>query len=284
MRIAVCFYGQLRSALYSSCWIKTALSFPENFKFFKVNKQTPWDGIQEEEEEVSVDFFADIKPFSFEMNNTYAKKGVHTSKDIESINQIYSFKNFSITPEMLDKNISEGKPFYSKMFSSICRCVLMKQQHEIDNNFTYDVVILMRFDVLPGPSIDSVKNWLSYGVHPLSIYVNHTTSMRFQNEAFRSGFPDMFLYGDSLSMDLFASHLYPYWATNRIDDIKHTFMMGPNTFMYTAAVDAGLAIWYTDVQTAAVRTTADMSKNIFESWEYFKNYEIQSGLWNHPSD
>ena len=96
------------------------------------------------------------------------------------------------------------------------KCARLKKQYEIENNFVYDAVIRLRFDlyvndmVFKTPFID-IKERTIYGIH---------YGYDWEKRCFRFG--DMFFYSDSMTYDILSEyyygvHLLPdYWFDSSI--------------------------------------------------------------------
>lgn len=260
-RFAVCLFGEPRTAAYCTPWQK---------KSFALGDRT--------------DFFCDYKTTTVELNNITRKTLRHTSKEIQKYANDIGATSFTTTTVGVDAAIATGTPHYAKMMSSISRVILQKQLYEAQHGFTYDGVILTRHDVLVGPQIDTMKNLIDhYGIQPLCLHVSETSNIRFNGEAFRAGFPDMMIYGDSYTMDAVAANCYRYWATFDVSALITNNIFGPNVFLNMITNDAGLGIRHMGFQTAIVRITSDLTIPVFESWGLHKKHELESAVWNQPN-
>jgi hypothetical protein len=120
-----------------------------------------------------------------ELIETYNPKDIVYEKYDEGL--IEKFKEMYKYPRILETN-----PFtLCQMWYGIIRTNMLKQKYESDNNMKYDVVIRARFDTeilhkvelnLPNNELYIPRGW------------NH-----------RGGINDLFAYGDSESMDYYAS-------------------------------------------------------------------------------
>ena len=287
MKIAVCLFGQLRTAEYCAPWIKETFNFSDyerETSLWKHNKHWHKERVYEKyTDPIEIDYFCDFKTVSFTSNDISAKKIQHNSVDIDKIRRLYNPAGEHITPENIDISLRQDKPFMTPMFSSICRTVLLKQEHEIKNNFIYDAVFLHRYDVLSGPSPNMLReSFHQNGIQPLCIYGMGGANHRFLNEGFRAGFLDMIFWGDSFSIDALSARLYQYWATDNLHHLKHEFSHGPNTALSIAANDAGLSYEPAPISYSIVRDTADLTIPVFDSFFYHTQYYLKAATWNQP--
>lgn len=284
MKIAVCLFGQLRTAEYCAPWIKESFNFSAyDRETMTWEKQNHWDTGKYEkyEQPFQVDYFCDFKTSSFTTNDVGDKKKLHTPRDIDKIRSLYNPVAEHITPDAVDVIIANNRPFAGKMFSSMCRTVLLKQQYELQNNFMYDAVFLHRYDVLTGPSPTALRDvFHPHGVQPLCIYGEHTSNIRFVNEGFRAGFMDLLLWGDSFSIDSLCARLYQNWAVCDPEQLKHEFSFGPNVALSIAVSDVGLAFHPLHIGTTIVRKTADLSIPVFDSYAYHETFWVGNAVWN----
>lgn len=287
IRVAVCLYGQPRTAEYCSPWIKRSFSFQEGKETRCWGKKKEFDG-SIEYPTFSVDYFCDLKEFSTAGNFSgkwETPTSYHGDEYIQNIIDIYKPKKYVVTTKDEEDKINFGNPFYTPMFSSICKTVNLKQQVEIEENKLYDWVFITRYDNIVGPSISSLSDYVqNCGVKPLTVYSCGIFG-RMINESMRPGFNDTFFWGDSASIDFITSKMYKAWASNNKFEINHAFNLGPNTFLGAALSDAGLVYEPAYVDFALVRQTADLTTPVFESWYYHKDFWINEMLkLNLPTD
>jgi hypothetical protein len=81
---------------------------------------------------------------------------------------------------------------FNSMFKSIYESNELKKQHEIENNFKYDIVIRYRFDVM----IDNIPDFTAYDMNKLNIKIGHIDNLKVFN--------DIFAFSNSLNMDIFC--------------------------------------------------------------------------------
>jgi hypothetical protein len=284
MKIAVCLYGEPRTALYCAPWIKECFNFDSGRATLIWNPIDHWHTNHVASPEFQVDYFCDIKQTSWAKNDRGAKEQTVPHSTRKKIIETFAPKKYSHTPKALDIRLCKNKPFHTSMFSSICRSVLLKQQAELEMGESYDGVFVSRYDVLLGPKIDTVKSIIhTHGIQPLVIYGNYVVNHRFPIEAFRGGFADMFFWGDSFSIDALSARLYSLWASNNQDDLVEPFASGPNTYLSMAVSDAGLVYQPTQTEVAIVRDTADLTKPVLESWDYHAAFWSRNAVW-YPKD
>ena len=144
--IAICMYGQYRTG--DSCL--------EYIKKFYNN------------EEVKVDYFCSLKPYETtytrekyneKVNKNLKDKEILNNDEVEyqqsQIFKYYNPKKFKIyTTEYEDqlKDI-DASIIHSKVLAGWVDSIMLKQKHEAENNITYDLVIMQRYDVIIWPSV-----------------------------------------------------------------------------------------------------------------------------------
>lgn len=142
LKICVCFYGFLRSFAQTQRSLKEHLILPYNADvfvctpntFFGRASQDPWNNRENPatvtNEYLQHAFYGNLKGASiFDHNVNIYKQEVIKNKIIEqNFMSAYSWRSFS-------------------MFDLIRKVLQMRQNHETDNGFKYDAVILSRPDI-----------------------------------------------------------------------------------------------------------------------------------------
>lgn len=129
------------------------------------------------------------------------------------------------------------KGFCGNMLYSIQQSNWLKRQHEIKNNFRYDIVIKCRFDLL----IPVHKRWTYTDVIDRSIYYSIGNNGLVLTDFATHGFSDIIYWGNSHAMDIVSdSYRYYNWTlmqkqqtciTGGNIDPEDT-MYSPGTIMY----------------------------------------------------
>jgi len=144
--IAICMYGQYRTGDACLEYIK---------KFYNVSG-------------VNVDFFCSLKPY--ETTYTRHKYNAELGKDLheqeiltedavkyqtEQITKHYNPKKFKIYTTEYENQLADigGSLMHSKVLAGWVDSVMLKQQHEAENDITYDLVIMQRYDTIVWPSV-----------------------------------------------------------------------------------------------------------------------------------
>jgi hypothetical protein len=143
-------------------------------------------------------------------------------QDLRHIHELYSPISYKVQTPLVSDSGSWGSMLYSIMMANE-----IKKQHEIDNNFRYDLVIKTRFDlVFPERCRFPIGN----AVTPRTIYspggnqgINHT-------DYESHGMHDVLFWGDSQSMDI-ATNAYMYY--------KHRALAADNELIYGRKFDVG---------------------------------------------
>ena len=126
-KIAVCMYGQPRTALSCLANIQSFYNIPD----------------------IEIDFFCSIKSYNPNDNTRSESEHAHTNvfkPEIENIvNRHYQSVDHSVLPLIIDKAL----PVYAfKAMSGIIDTLYLKQKHEAATNSYYDFVVLQRYDTL----------------------------------------------------------------------------------------------------------------------------------------
>ncbi len=133
MRIALCFYGQPRTAEYC---------FPYIEKFYK----SAYD----------IDAFCSVKPYNFGVfdGQTNIKQPV-SSETLELIKTTLLPKQISVMKDDTDTTINIDN---WKVFNSAIASVMLKQEYAKNNNVSYDLTILQRYDsiIIPNNSLSTL--------------------------------------------------------------------------------------------------------------------------------
>jgi hypothetical protein len=177
MKIAICFSGQMRTAIYAFHNIKHFLGDLINSSDFFIHT---WDN--NSEKSVWGDKFRRRLEFSI------------PQADLEAYINLYSPKKYEIGELPPDR---ESKtPEYSKM-RSLIRCMQLKQEYERSNGFIYDVVIKLRPDMIVDPAISmySVLNHLTFADNIL-----------FVNEIVYDRPDDVIWFAKSSTMDIISEY------------------------------------------------------------------------------
>lgn len=145
--IAICMYGQYRTGDACLEYIKRFYNVPGS---------------------INVDYFCSLKPY--ETTYTRHKHNEETKKDIMAqdlldtatityqANQIKKhykpkeFKLYKVKDEDKLKDI-KGSIMHSKVLAGWVDSIMLKQKYEAENDITYDMVIMQRYDAIIWPSV-----------------------------------------------------------------------------------------------------------------------------------
>lgn len=200
-RIAICLSGQIRS------WKKCIDSWELIYKHFP-NAQ--------------VDYFIhtwDENSYPAKFGNT--KETVKISQEeIDELTErlkpkkmiFEKAKSFS----SLKNNAALDSSPYLSQYYGVLKCARLKKQYEIENDFVYDIVVRLRFDLFINQPIFrdpyfQIQERMIYGIH---------YGYDFDRRCFRFG--DMFFFSDSMTYDILSEyyygvHLLPdYWFDSSI--------------------------------------------------------------------
>ena len=216
MKIAVCMSGQLR-----------------NWEIAKDNQKWFWDTSNEE-----VDYF--IHAWNY-------------SGDRKSVSQPYEWRN--VKQEEFNRAVQHYEPkkyifdtkkqtwFYKNdhwaaLFYSFAQSVMLKRQHEIENDFEYDIVIKSRPDIVFNPKYHFTWELLDNNI----LYTTQGGIM--ETEFFMYNLGDICFYSNSYTMDLLVN-LY-FYRLKMIHERSGVFNkqnfdpLGPGILMHEYCRDYGI--------------------------------------------
>jgi hypothetical protein len=249
-RIAVCYSGQARH------W-RTAVE--NNKRFFE------WESHPETGVKVQVDYFI----HTWDKNTwRYPKKGhehfhLEEHTDADDIQSAYNPVAF-VCQEFHEEKFYRA---WDPMFYSNARSLMLKREHELANDFQYDIVIKARLDVVYPPAykfpLQRVWPGTCYTCTPIS---------KFPSEFNYNNFDDVLFYGDSPTMDLVGdiysvnklrhtpAYIEKVEATKNLDV---ALWYGPGCLLYDHCTDVGIhpdgnrVIEYAVVRSTAVEAKLD---------------------------
>lgn len=198
MRIAICLTGQMRTALFAFPSIQHFLGDLLHTADFFIHTWT-----------------VDTEKSVYGDHIHYRKEIILTQQNLDNYINLYQPKRYKIDNWLdVTPNTSDGSnptPEYCKMYS-IIKCIQMKKEYEIAQNFTYDLVIKIRPDFICDPA--------------LSIYdiINHntfTTNSLFTNDIVNNSPDDVLWFANSVTMDKISR--CPLSEQHRPEDYWHVF-------------------------------------------------------------
>lgn len=186
-RIAICLSGQPRS--WKKCY------------------QT-WSNIFALAGNVEVDYFIHMWDFnSYPAKFGQEKESIKlTEEELAEIIDTIKPKKIIVESEKkftpLNGNPALSSSPYLSQYYGVLRCARLKKQYEIENDFLYDIVVRLRFDIFFGNNVIThpdfkIKERTIYGIH-----YGYDWDFR----AFRFG--DMFFFSDSMTYDILSEYYY----------------------------------------------------------------------------
>lgn len=285
LRIAVCLYGQPRTALYCIPWIKQTFNNLNGatIPIFSKNEVMRAECIRNEPVQVEIDYFLNIKQYNVYINSIGDKKEVQVIDNnvISTLLDEYAPKDYKITTHDEEVELyTSVRTSYTSMFSSINTCLTMKKRHEIRTGKFYDLCAIHRYDSLLGPNINSLATSLSqYGIRPMSILAcGHL--FRWQWENTKLGINDLFLCGDNFAIDTAFSNITRMYSSDSdtlgLNDISE----GPNVTLFDSMMESSVRV-LTDkeLMPALVRPNANLTLPVMDNWQYHQIFWTQ----NHAS-
>jgi hypothetical protein len=168
---------------------------------------------------------------------------------------------------------------WDPMFHSFAKSLMLKREHELANQFEYDIVVKARLDVIYSPA-----NWFPIArIWPGRCYTC-TLAGKFPSEFNYNNFDDVLFYGDSPTMDLVGDISATYKilhsealvaADEATLDLNPTMWYGPGCLLYEHMTN--LSIHPDDsrgFEYAVVRSTA-----VDDELDGIKDYEQIRKKW-----
>lgn len=175
-KVAICISGLMRTGLSAHACFDGFFGDLDADIFYHT-----WD-----EENLDVEHINRLyNPISYRIDKPFGNKGLFRIDDLEPENDMGSFGN---------------------MLYSIMMANELKKQHEINNNFRYDLVIKTRFDLVFRPGI----KFPDYPKFSRTIYSPHGSNGYVPTDMEHTGINDVLFWGDSPSMDI-VTNLYMYY-------------------------------------------------------------------------
>ena len=281
MKVAVCFRGQLRT-------YKSTLDNLKRF-FNTINNG-----------DVTIDYF--IHTWD---NNLYFPTDSHKLSTIENekyelanydetfIKEKLNPKTFVIQDHKKYKENSTTTEHWGALFYSIYQANEFKKEYEKKNNFTYDLVISTRFDLL-FPLKDSFPN---FKLEDNTAYALGKHNLL--NEQGFKNFDDMIFYGNSKSIDR-VTEIYPNYIipqldienyhkyveiNNNLNDIPIQYKLGPGSLLYTYMVENNIKqscehiVFFSVARKEVEITNLDGIKDYDQirklHFDFYKNYKFK---------
>lgn len=264
-RIAVCISGQPRT------W-RTALK--NSMKFFNSS------GAQ-------VDYFYHTWKDTEDCINPsvpqHKRNFISVLDEIPKINKLLSPKKYAVDPVLIGRHeIYNLNDRWMNIFYSMGRSIQLKKDYEIEHNFTYDLVVKSRFDIIYNPEIDFPD--MLFDIPSLYMLSTHCEPM--QIEYGRYNFNDIVMFSNSISMDIMSSVFQRRLRTLRDayqrvpgkpKRMTDALSLGPGTIMYNHIVSSGLKpMTFFDkmmheYQEYIVREDSDIDPCTAEGFGYYVN-------------
>jgi hypothetical protein len=266
MRIAVCISGQPRT------W-RTAKD--NILKYFDIG--------------VEVDFFIhtwDTNEYRYINQIDFADRPNEKILPTEKEEIIQAFKPKDI--EIEDYKSENFVSLWSTLLYSFMKSVHMKRKYEIENDFRYDIVVKMRFDVnflQSGFCNFRQKNdkFYIHDVQPLTAFSTTVILPKFPSEFNYNCFNDVFFYGNSMTMDIIAQTYR--WYEKLVNENKSindkggyvkdaANFYGPGTLLYKHLINWGISPQgFRNIPYYIVRKEMeDAGLNSIKDWEQIKDF------------
>ena len=291
IKIAVCLYGQPRTALYCAPWIKQWFNVPSGIQVnqYKKNFDMMSEFVSKEPCDVEVDYFLHIKDYNIYINTIGDPEWDGSTNGVKFVSQefinelvaVYNPKKYEVLTCEEEKNMTSTgvRNGYSAMFYSLTSAMRLKREYEIETGQIYDYCFTHRYDGIMGPSIDGFKMRLEgIGFPPMSV-LTLGEMYRWKWENWRLGPNDVFLGGDNLAMEMLLADTSRIYASDNFmmcnDDIG-----GPNVVLGKSFGNSNIRQdSEPHLHCAIVRHSADLNIPVLESWAYHQNF----WLTNHKS-
>ena len=258
-RVAVCFSGQARH------WQASA----GNIKRFFNNDEYPHP-------ELGIPVQTDYFIHTWDTNTwRYPKMGHehnHNEKhnDGAAIKEAYNPLAMEVETWIPEK----FKRSWDPMFYSLAKSLLMKRDHELKNQFQYDIVVKARLDTIYNPA----HRFPLFRIWP-GIAYTCTAISKFPTEFNYNNFDDVLFYAQSPVMDLLGDLYATYKHLHSADlvaaneagiDLQPDMYYGPGCLIYEHLTNLGI---HPDgnrhIEYAVVRSTA-VEENLDGIYDYDK--------------
>ena len=234
-RIAVCFSGQART------W-RTAKD--NILKYFHLSEQ----GCQ-------VDFFIhtwDNNQYRVKDDLVWKSRSNQAVKvtEKEELEKAFSPKKI----ELQHYVESEYATLWEALLYSFMKSIWLKKEYEVENDFTYDLVVRARLDInYPQEGVCNTGLRLDkFSIHPvqhLTAYSTSPTIHRFPQEFNYPNFDDVFFYSNSPTMDIIANccrwyrgiilkHQQTHYKGKYVSNSAYWY--GPGTILYRYLIEKGI--------------------------------------------
>ena len=218
MRIAVCISGQLR-----------------DWKLAVENQQWFWKTSGAE-----VDYFLHTWDYSSDrlgVSQEYTNRGV-TEEEFDDFVNTYNCKG-SIFDNKKQETFFDND-HWASLFYSLSQSLLLKRHYEIQNNFSYDVVIKSRPDVVFNPNV--TFKWPR--LFDNCIHTTHGGPMKMEFNVYN--FNDCVFLGNSYTMDQIVNlYFYRIQRIQKVNQEKRNFMpVGPGTLMHDYFREYGITPFF----------------------------------------
>ena len=252
-RIAVCLYGQWRTADYCLPWIAKQYEFADVSYFVHTKTYSTYTNT-----DVG---YKDYSARSIENSVTKYLKGVRSLEVICRQDEKFVPKN--------------GHWHYAPMFSSMQRAAYAF--FDTPDYESFDWVVLQRLDSLVGPVVGSFGQ--KFSLHPTTdtLYVMDR-NMRFSLEANQRGLHDLLIVGKPHVVNLLVAETFQATANPKHTDWQRFAFEGPNVFLRKCANACGHRVEdLAGLEIALVRPDADLDRfPVFDSFEHHKSFWIKN--------
>ena len=265
MKIAVCLYGQPRTALYCAPWIK---------EWFNVSPDT------------EIDYFLHTRDYNTYINtegdpDIYDPIVVNQAQ-LNNIIDIYRPKKYEISNYKDERKTIANRKIqnvYSNMYYSMSSSLRLKKEYELETGELYDYCFMHRLDAIVGPTIDTFKAKLFSTGFPSLTISTLTHIFRWKKECWRLGPGDLFFGGENLATEIImADACRIYMSIDRL--VCNDDLGGPGAILGKSIHNTNiLQENNSNMVAAVVRHSADLTIPVMESWQYHNDFWIK----NHKS-
>ena len=248
MRVAVCISGQLRK-----------------WKVGHHNQKWFWSTVNQPN--VQVDYFGHTWTYSGDrqgVSQPYINREVKEEEFLEFAN---AFKFKKILFDDRRTPFFYNNDHWSSLFYSLSKSLMLKREYEIENNFTYDVVVKSRPDVVFDPG----KHFEIPHLFDNCIHSTHGGTMPMEFNKFN--FNDCVFLGNSYTMDL-LTNLYFYRQAGINENTKgnkNIHPIGPGTLMMDYFSEYGITPFF-DLyfQETLLKKGCPEGLNLFDRADFMK--------------
>lgn len=253
MKIALCFFGEARTASYTAPWFNECVKGLDLSMLGVCLKLEAYE------------------PNSMSNTGKYQVKSRDLFDAYTSQPSFHEKAYFSLVNNFSKLDPKKGYWHFSRLFWALNHSLQFynswARTHE-----DVDLLILSRPDCLLGPTPDYFRRWVrSLELHKYDLFTAPGV-MKFNTAAdYGLGIGDFALAGSPFALNMLLSNTIGAVVRASVDDHRR-YHFGPNIYLKHALDDSGLHHQTIPLNVALVRSSADLSLPVLESFNYHEDF------------